>query len=538
MAPEIVRGGQIGHDFSGMSLSRSLPYCHFLLIAGCFPFLSVDWWSFGVLIYELLTGASPFTVEGEKNTQQEISRRILRTNPPIPQNLSPEVVDLLNCVLVKDPRKRLGSVSADDIKRHPFFKTINWDDLAARRVPAPFKPKILSELDVSNFAEEFTSMVPKVSLLMADTNNNPNSKQTNAQGGNQADQATGNDDTVVVDDDLFRGYSYVAPSVVLDDGLVFAQKSSPFGGVSPNVTTNNCPANGNTTSKTRLKPDIAKLIATQKSGSDRNEFFKNYQLMPGTDDAASLFDDYDWLGDGSFSVCCRCVHKQTGAEYAVKILSRHRRRDSVTDTFLDASRKEEQLLRACQGHPGIVTLKEVIQDESHHYIVMGLLRGGELLSRIRKRGRFTEAEAWTVFRQLVSAVAYLHSKGIVHRDIKPEVSSPFNSDSALSKQNISLQNVLFCDSTDKNIRIVDFGFARFYTAANGDLMQTPCCTLNYAAPEVLYQAILKSSLAPTLLKKDSGVNRYNPAGYDTSCDVSILYRLLLLPILTRPLCLF
>jgi ribosomal protein S6 kinase alpha-5 len=60
MAPEVVKGGTQGHD------------------------IAVDWWSVGVLTYELLTGASPFTVEGEKNTQQEISRRILKTTPPIP----------------------------------------------------------------------------------------------------------------------------------------------------------------------------------------------------------------------------------------------------------------------------------------------------------------------------------------------------------------------------------------------------------------------------------------------------------------------
>lgn len=50
-------------------------------------FQAVDWWSVGVLTYELLTGASPFTVEGEKNTQQEISRRILKTTPPIPDGM-------------------------------------------------------------------------------------------------------------------------------------------------------------------------------------------------------------------------------------------------------------------------------------------------------------------------------------------------------------------------------------------------------------------------------------------------------------------
>ena len=382
-------------------------------------YLTVDWWSFGVLVYELLTGASPFTVDGERNTQQEISRRILRANPPFPNNLSDEVLDLLKLILVKDPHKRLGGSSedADEIKRHPFFKSINWDDLAARRVPAPFTPKITSELDVSNFADEFTSMVPKVSVLLADNNNNPNSKQT-VSGQAPSDQ-NGNDD--LSDDDLFYGYSYVAPSVVLDDVQVLAQNSNSAGCVAANALTNQT-TNGNTTAAVagnRFKPDIAKLVAASKSGSLKNEFFKNYQLVPGPD--CTTLNNFGWLGDGSFSVCCRCLHKQSGAEYAVKIVSRHRRRDSVNGTLYDASLQEEQLLRACQGHLNIVALKEVFQDESHTFFVLELLRGGELLSRIRKRTRFTEAEARDVFRRLVSAVGYLHSKGIVHRDLKPEV---------------------------------------------------------------------------------------------------------------------
>lgn len=369
-----------------------------------------------MLIYELLTGASPFTVEGEKNTQQEISRRILRSNPPFPSNLSPEVMDLLKLILVKDPRRRLGGgvTDAEEIKRHPFFKTIKWDDLAARRLPAPFKPKISNELDVSNFAEEFTSMAPKVSFLMADSNNNPNSKQANLVA--TAEQPALEEFTE--DDDLFRGYSFVAPSVVLDDGLVYAQKSSPR---------QDALSNGNTIAATmltpsrRLKPDIAKLVDASKSGSLHNEFFKKYDLMPETADGA-LLNDNDWLGDGSFSVCCRCVHKNTNVAYAVKILSRHRRRDSVTGAMYDVSLQEETLLRQCQGHPNIVSLKEVFQDESHTFIVLELLEGGELLSRIRERKRFTESEANRVFKQLVWAVGYLHSKGIVHRDLKPEVS--------------------------------------------------------------------------------------------------------------------
>lgn len=104
----------------------------------------MDWWSVGVLTYELLTGASPFTVEGERNTQQEISRRILKSNPPIPESLGRDVADFIQRLLVKDPRKRLGGGEEDakELKRHPFFKCIDWNLLAQKKIPAPFTPII------------------------------------------------------------------------------------------------------------------------------------------------------------------------------------------------------------------------------------------------------------------------------------------------------------------------------------------------------------------------------------------------------------
>jgi ribosomal protein S6 kinase alpha-5 len=68
MAPEVVRGGSTGHDFVGLSHECTAA----LLTYGILQ--AVDWWSLGVLTYELLTGASPFTVDGEKNSQSEISK--------------------------------------------------------------------------------------------------------------------------------------------------------------------------------------------------------------------------------------------------------------------------------------------------------------------------------------------------------------------------------------------------------------------------------------------------------------------------------
>jgi ribosomal protein S6 kinase alpha-5 len=345
----------------------------------------VDWWSVGVLTYELLTGASPFTVEGEKNTQQEISRRILKSHPPIPEHLSYEVQDLIRHTLVKDPRKRLGGGLDDalEIKKHPFFKSLNWDDLANRRVDAPFVPKITGELDVSNFAEEFTSMIPADSPAVIPPN----------------------------DEKIFKGYSYVAPSVLFSENVISDEIflcditnhhnrqslhcNSIFGNTNTN---NNCSAGINC--KDLLNTDnidISHLLASKFRNSP---FFQNYDLKINS----------GVLGDGSFSVCRKCINKKTGMEFAVKIVSRK----------IDTT-KEIQLLRSCQGHNNIVNLIEVFHDEVHTYIVLELLKGGELLDRIRRKSRFTEVEAGHIFRGLASATAFMHSKGIVHRDLKPEV---------------------------------------------------------------------------------------------------------------------
>ena len=151
----------------------------------------MDWWSLGVLTYELLTGASPFTVEGDRNTQQDISHRILNAEPMMPDFLTGDVKDFILRLLVKDPRKRLGGDASDAlaVKNHKFFvPSINWDDLLRKNIPAPFIPRISTAMDVSNFSEEFTNM-PAV--------DSPSVAPPNVEN-------------------VFSGYSYVAPSVVLE----------------------------------------------------------------------------------------------------------------------------------------------------------------------------------------------------------------------------------------------------------------------------------------------------------------------------------
>uniref|UniRef100_A0AAQ4QRB1 Ribosomal protein S6 kinase n=1 Tax=Gasterosteus aculeatus aculeatus TaxID=481459 RepID=A0AAQ4QRB1_GASAC len=100
MAPEIVEGGESGHD------------------------KAVDWWSLGVLMYELLTGGSPFTVDGNENSHTDIAKRILKKDPPFPKDMGPLAKDLIQRLLVKDPKKRLGSGpnGGENVKKHPFYQ--------------------------------------------------------------------------------------------------------------------------------------------------------------------------------------------------------------------------------------------------------------------------------------------------------------------------------------------------------------------------------------------------------------------------------
>lgn len=271
------------------------------------------------------------------------------------------------------------------------------------------------ELDVSNFSEEFTQMPPTDSPAVVPPNY----------------------------DKIFKGYSYVAPSVLFTKNVI---------------------------SDNLLKPVIKgdDTAALTQCRLNNSPFFQAFDM--------DLNEKI--LGDGSFSVCRRCVEKSTGKEYAVKIVSRK------TDCT-----QEINLLRACQGHTNIVNLHKVYMDEGYTYLVLELLKGGELLDRIRKKSRFTESEASGILRKLVSAVSFMHSHGVVHRDLKPE-------------------NLLFT-STDDNaeIKVVDFGFARL--KQEKEPMHTPCFTLHYAAPEVL-----------------NGDSK----GYDENCDLwslgVILYTML------------
>ena len=108
----------------------------------------VDWWSIGVMFFEMVVGYPPFFSENPSDTCKKILKWKQYFSIPNDANLSPEAKSLIKS-LVTTPENRLGYNGVEEIKKHPFFKGINWDNI--RNVKAPFIPDIKNDYDTKYF---------------------------------------------------------------------------------------------------------------------------------------------------------------------------------------------------------------------------------------------------------------------------------------------------------------------------------------------------------------------------------------------------
>ncbi|KAM9580830.1 serine/threonine-protein kinase DCLK2 isoform 2-T2 [Guaruba guarouba] len=164
------------------------------------------------------------------------------------------------------------------------------------------------------------------------------------------------------------------------------------------------------------------------------------------------------IGDGNFAVVKECVERSTGKEFALKIIDKAKccGKEHLIEN-------EVSILRQVK-HPNIIMLIEEMDTPTELYLVMELVKGGDLFDAITSSTKYTERDGSAMVYNLASALKYLHGLNIVHRDIKPE-------------------NLLVCEYPDgtKSLKLGDFGLA---TVVEGPLF-TVCGTPTYVAPEII-----------------------------------------------------
>jgi len=161
------------------------------------------------------------------------------------------------------------------------------------------------------------------------------------------------------------------------------------------------------------------------------------------------------LGRGAYSVVREATLKGTNKMVAIKCIRRKYVRSHLLQREIEIMKKV--------NHPNILALLDVFEDNEFIYLVLELVKGGDLFSKVVDDGYFKENEAQRIMKTILKAVEYCHQLGIAHRDLKPE-------------------NVLCSTEKEFNIFIGDFGFSKIF---EDEGMETQCGSLEYTAPEVL-----------------------------------------------------
>lgn len=171
------------------------------------------------------------------------------------------------------------------------------------------------------------------------------------------------------------------------------------------------------------------------------------------------------IGEGAFAEVRLAVHQDTKEEFAVKVFDR----DALPKVHFERDIKREIKIMQHLRHPNIVSIHAVLVTDKKLYLVMELVRGGELYDEIVSKRRVDEQTSRRYFQQIVDAMVYCHRCGVVHRDLKPE--------------NLLLDG-------NGNVKITDFGMSWMKENINPalnvkQLLRTQCGTPKYMAPEII-----------------------------------------------------
>lgn len=202
-------------------------------------------------------------------------------------------------------------------------------------------------------------------------------------------------------------------------------------------------------------------ITIQINSTDEISISPRLFVKENSNSFASVYDVSSYpVGFGSIGEVWLCEHLRSRETRAVKIISKKllTKEEIKNKTVLT----EVDILKTLD-HPCILKVFEYFEDQFNFYIVMEYCSGGDLFDELEKIDRFTEEQAAKIMQQIFSALFYMHSRNVIHRDIK-------------------LENILITDKNALTVKIVDFNIAVLKTAkAQTKMKGTP----NYMAPEVI-----------------------------------------------------
>ncbi|XP_075388125.1 testis-specific serine/threonine-protein kinase 4 [Tenrec ecaudatus] len=215
---------------------------------------------------------------------------------------------------------------------------------------------------------------------------------------------------------------------------------------------------------------------------------------PPTSAYRSVMEEYGYevgkvIGNGSYGTVYEAYYTKQKVMVAVKIISKKKASEDYLNKFLP---REIQVMKVLR-HKNLINFYQAIETTSRVYIILELAQGGDVLEWIQRYGACSEPLAGKWFSQLSLGIAYLHSKGIVHRpllNLTPSLSA--------AGRDLKLENLLL--DKRENVKISDFGFSKMVipnqlTARSsssfrqmscfGHLSQTYCGSFAYACPEIL-----------------------------------------------------
>ena len=226
-------------------------------------------------------------------------------------------------------------------------------------------------------------------------------------------------------------------------------------------------SNSNTTYNNNLKEELSIILSHkdynyyQEESKKLSEKIKhygkehNYIEYPKTD--LSYYKIGRSIGHGAFGKVNLALHVLSGQIVSIKSFNKKKNIFSISKI-----KNEVKIMSKLRKHNNIVKLFELFETEDHYCLVMENIVGGNLLNAINKMNKIPENLAKIIFRQLIKTLQYIHSNGIVHRDIKPD-------------------NILL--DLDNTIKICDFGVSKIIS--EGQLIRDSCGTPAFVAPEIL-----------------------------------------------------